>query len=48
MICLQRKHVEANNGHRLMADNDELATFTLHCAQGLVALQQITVWLESH
>ena len=36
------------NGHRLTASNQELEDFTLQCAQGLVMLEQIALWLEDH
>lgn len=36
------------NGYRLIASNQELENFTLQCAQRLVSLEQMAVWLESH
>jgi len=36
------------NGYRLTASSQELENFTLQCAQRLVSLEQMTVWLESH
>lgn len=34
------------NGYHLTADNQQLETFTLQCAQHLVSLDQMTVWFE--
>jgi death on curing protein len=36
------------NGCRLTADNQQLETFTLQCAQRLVSLEQMALWLKSH
>jgi death-on-curing protein len=36
------------NGYRLTADNQQLQVFVLQCAQGLISLEQMAVWLESH
>jgi death-on-curing protein len=36
------------NGYRLMADNQQLESFVLQCAQGLVSQEEMAVWLESH
>ena len=35
------------NGYRLTADNSQLEVFTLQCAQHLVALEQMVMWLKS-
>jgi death-on-curing protein len=34
------------NGYHLTADNQQLETFTLQCAQHLVSLDQMTIWFE--
>ena len=36
------------NGYQLTASNQELANFTLQCAQGLISLEQMITWLKSH
>jgi death on curing protein len=36
------------NGYRLTADNQPLETFVLQCAQRLVSLEQMAVWLKRH
>jgi death-on-curing protein len=36
------------NGYRLTADNQEIVNFTLQCAQGLISLEQMEIWLKSH
>lgn len=36
------------NGYRLASGNDEVAAFTLRCAQGLVPLEEIKAWLIEH
>lgn len=36
------------NGYRLTADNQQLEAFTLQCAQGLISLEQMALWLESY
>jgi death-on-curing protein len=36
------------NGYRLRADNQQLEAFTLQCAQRLVSLEQMVLWLKSH
>lgn len=36
------------NGYRLTANNQELENFTLQCAQRLVSLEQMTLWLKNH
>jgi death on curing protein len=36
------------NGYRLTADNQQLEIFTLQCAQHLVSLDQIAIWLKNH
>ena len=36
------------NGYRLTADNKQLETFTLQCAQRLVSLEQMVFWLKSN
>lgn len=36
------------NGYRLNADNQEVAVFTIACAQHEISLDQISIWLESH
>ena len=35
------------NGYRLTAGNSQLEVFTLQCAQHLVALEQMVMWLKS-
>jgi prophage maintenance system killer protein len=35
------------NGYRLKADNQQLEAFTFACAQHLVSLDQMTLWLEN-
>lgn len=35
------------NGYRLKARNQQLETFTLECAQHLVSLDQMALWLEN-
>jgi len=35
------------NGYRLTASNRELEGFTLQCAQGLVSLKRMALWLEN-
>ena len=36
------------NGYRLNASNQQLEDFTLACAQHLVSIDQMTLWLENH
>jgi death-on-curing protein len=36
------------NGYRLTADNQQLEAFILQCAQRLVSLEQMALWLKSH
>jgi death-on-curing protein len=36
------------NGHRLTASNQQLETYTLHCAQRLTPMDQMALWLENH
>ncbi len=36
------------NGYRLTAANDDLAQFTLACAQSLRSLDEISSWLKDH
>lgn len=36
------------NGYRLTADNQQLENFTLQCAQHLVSLDHIVIWLKNH
>jgi len=36
------------NGYRLTADNQQLEVFVLQCAQRLISLEQMALWLESH
>lgn len=36
------------NGFRLNVENDEMARFTLLCAQSLVKLEEIGEWLKKH
>jgi death-on-curing protein len=36
------------NGYRLTADNQQLEAFTLQCAQRLISLEQMALWLKSH
>jgi death on curing protein len=36
------------NGYRLTVDNQQLESFTLQCAQHLVPLDQIDIWLKNH
>jgi death-on-curing protein len=36
------------NGYRLTADNQQLEAFTLQCAQRLISLEQMAMWLKSH
>ena len=35
------------NGYRMIASNQELEEFTLQCAQGLVSLKRMALWLET-
>jgi death-on-curing protein len=35
------------NGYRLTPSNQQLELFTLQCAQHLISLEQMTIWLES-
>jgi death on curing protein len=35
------------NGYRLKASNQQLEDFTLACAQHLVSIDQMTLWLEN-
>lgn len=37
-----------SNGYRLTADNQQLEAFTLQCAQRLVSLEQMVLWLKSN
>ena len=36
------------NGYRLTANNQQLEAFTLQCAQRLIPLEQMALWLKSH
>jgi death-on-curing protein len=36
------------NGLALSAGNEELVSFTLGCAQGLITLEQMAAWLEEN
>jgi death-on-curing protein len=36
------------NGYRLIANNQEVETFTLLCAQRLMSLDQIIQWFKGH
>jgi death-on-curing protein len=36
------------NGYRLTADNQQLEAFMLQCAQRLISLAQMAIWLKSH
>jgi death on curing protein len=36
------------NGYRLTADNQQLEAFMLQCAQRLISLEQMAMWLKSH
>ena len=36
------------NGYRLTAGNQQLEVFVLQCAQRLIPLEQMALWLESH
>ena len=36
------------NGYRMIAENQELESFTLQCAQGLIPSDQMVVWLENN
>jgi len=36
------------NGYRLTADNQQLEIFILQCAQRLISLEQMALWLDSH
>jgi death-on-curing protein len=36
------------NGYRLIVDNQQLESFTLQCAQQLISLEQMALWLKSH
>ena len=36
------------NGYRLTADNQQLEAFILQCAQRLISLEQMALWLKSH
>jgi len=35
------------NGYRLTADNQQLEAFILQCAQRLISLEQMALWLKS-
>ena len=35
------------NGYRMIASNQELEEFTLQCAQGLVSLKLMALWLDT-
>jgi death-on-curing protein len=36
------------NGYRLTVDNQQLAVFTLQCAQGALSFEEMTAWFERH
>jgi death-on-curing protein len=36
------------NGYQLTASNQELVNFTLQCAQGLIPLERMEIWLRSY
>lgn len=36
------------NSYRLNADNQQLEAFVLQCAQSLIPLEQIALWLKRH
>jgi death-on-curing protein len=36
------------NGYRLTADNQGLGSFTLQCAQRLITMEQMAIWLENY
>jgi death-on-curing protein len=36
------------NGFRLTADNQQLETFTLQCAQRSISVEQMAIWLENY
>jgi len=36
------------NGYRLTANNQQVESFTLQCAQRLIPLEKIELWLKDH